>query len=126
MTTQRTKHTNVENLTEDVLQAVAPSHQYGDPNPRAWRIHHFGAWNVRNRLNPYDSLIPTEAPNDNTCYSNAIVRLLLLPIGLPLSFWKSRKKKREMIEFVVAGTSELLVGTRKRRLGRQVGEYELV
>ncbi len=34
-----------------------------------------------------------------------MTRLLLLPIWLPYSFWDRRKKKREMIEFVVAGTS---------------------
>ena len=106
MTTQMTKHTKLENLARDVLQAVAPSHQYGDPNPRAWRMHHFGAWNGRNRLNPYDSVIATAAPNDNTWYSNAMTRLLLLPVWLPYSFWRSGKKKREMIEFVVAGASE--------------------
>ena len=105
MTCQNTKHTRQEKLAKEVLQAVAPSHQYGDPNPRARRMHHMGAWYLRTRLNPHDSLIPIDAPNDNTWYSNAMTRLLLLPISLPYSFWKRRKKKREMTEFVVAGTS---------------------
>lgn len=100
-----TKHTRQEKLAKEVLQAVAPSHQYGDPNARAWRMHHMGAWRNWTRLNPYDSVIPIDAPNDNTWYSNAMTRLLLLPISLPYSFWKSRKKMREMTEFVVAGTS---------------------
>ena len=109
MTTQdakHTKHTKLETLEREVLEEVAPSHLYGGPNPRAWRMHHMGAWFLRTRLNPYDSVIPIAAPNDNTWYSNAVTRLLLFPISLPYSFWKSRKKKLEMRDFVVAATRE--------------------
>lgn len=105
LATQNTKHTKQEKPAKDVLQVVAPSHQYGDPNARDWRMHHMGAWGYRTRINPYDSVIPIDAPNDKTWNINAMIRLLLLPVWLPYSFWKSRKKKREMIEFVVAGTS---------------------
>ena len=61
------------------------------------------------RLHPNDAIKPQYGPNDDTWYSNAVTRLLvrplLLPIWLPYWFWKRRKKKSEMTEFVVAGTS---------------------
>lgn len=61
------------------------------------------------RFNPNDATKPQGLPNDDTWYSNAVTRplarLLLLPVWLPHWYWKKRKKKNEMREFVVAGTS---------------------
>ncbi len=79
-------------------------------------------WKYWVRLNPNDAIKPIDAPRDDTFFGNAMTRLLLLPVWLPYSFWKSRKKKREMREFVVAGTSG-----RKRRdvLDSELTEEEL-
>ena len=55
-------------------------------------------------------------PNDtNSDIGNAMTKLLLLPIWLPYHYWSRKKKKREMIDFVVAGTGEKLADNELRQ-----------
>lgn len=57
------------------------------------------------RLNPNDAIRPQSTSRDVGFFGNVMTRLFLLPIWLPYWFWNRRKKRIEMTEFVVAGTS---------------------
>ena len=78
-------------------------------------------WKYWVRLNPNDATKPIDAPRDKPFFAIAMTRLMLLPVWLPYWYWKRRQTEREMIEFVVAGTS----GRLRDVLDRELTEEEL-